>query len=252
VTSVTLILICILWLPALLPWIISLFPQLQGSLNWLREQGIEEVESNILRIKLRYGVQKAAENYEEKIWKVGSTNLSSQETHQQIERYYREVITLANTASNIESGEALKRIDQLADYYDEVREKFPSGRNRTRLMREISSTMWTLMPGISKFPIHERLNSQKGGERLSAYKYLEWKPSVEYINLLLSRAIGVIEVPFGQYAALLALRRVVTNAKLSITQSKEVVDVLKWSLNLEYIREDRQKLIAVIISIIEL
>ena len=252
VTSVTLILVFILWLPIALPWIISLFPQIQGSLNWLRKQGIEEVQTNILRIKLRYGVQEAAENYEEKILKGNSGNLDSQETSEQIERYYRDAIKLANTASDIEPEAALKRIDQLADYYDEVREKLPPGRNRTKLMREISATMWTLIPGISNFPIYEKLSSHKGGERLSAYKYLEWNPSIEYINLLLSRAIGILELPFSQYAALLALRRVVTNNKLSLTQSQEIIYILNWSSTIDYIKEDRQKLIVAIISLIEL
>ncbi|MEM8806567.1 MAG: hypothetical protein AAGF01_11120, partial [Cyanobacteria bacterium P01_G01_bin.38] len=241
VTSITLLLIFILWLPILLPWLISLFPQLQGSLNWLRRQGIEEVETNLLRIKLRYGVEEASKNYEEEIWEPGATSatLTSRETHEQIERRYRDAITLVDTASNIDSVEALRRIDQLANYYDKVRYEMPSGSNRTRLMREISSIMWALVPKTVSFPVRERLMSAKAGKRLSAYKYIEWQPSAKHINLLLSRAVGVLEMPFGQYSALLALRRVIANNQLTPNQLKEISSILNWSGELDYIKSSQ-------------
>ncbi len=251
VTSVTLVLVFLLWLPVLLPWFISLFPQLQSSLNWLRQQGIEEVETNLLRIKLRYGVEEASNNYEEKILNVGATNLTSQETSQQVEKRYQDAIALVNAKSDIDATEALKRLDQLGHYYDRVRDETPSGNERTRLMREISSIMWALIPKTLDFPIHAKLNSDKGGERLSAYKYIEWQPSTKYINLLLSRAIGILEMPFGQYAALLALRRIVTSNKLVSTQSREIIDILNWSANIDYIKGDRRKLMIEIVLTLE-
>lgn len=45
VTSITLILVFLLWHPALLPWFLSQFAQLRGSVNWLREQGIEAADA---------------------------------------------------------------------------------------------------------------------------------------------------------------------------------------------------------------
>jgi len=90
-----------------------------------------------------------------------------------------------------------------------------------------------------------------GGERLSAYKYIEWQPSIEYVNLLLSRAIGILEMPFGQYAALLALRRIVKSNKLVQTQSREIIDILNWSANIDYIGKDRRRLMIEIVSILE-
>ena len=51
VTSATLVLLFLFWLPILLPWIISHIPQVQGSLNWLREQGIEEIETALLNLR---------------------------------------------------------------------------------------------------------------------------------------------------------------------------------------------------------
>ncbi|MBD2462504.1 hypothetical protein H6G89_15770 [Oscillatoria sp. FACHB-1407] len=251
VTSITLLLLFLLWLPTLLPWFLERIPQMRGSLNWLREQGIEEIETNLLKIKLRYGVQEASETYQTQISEVGAINLTSQETQQQLEQRYQEAIALVDAASNIESAEALKRIDQLAGYYDRVREEMSPGSNRTRLMLQISSTMWALVPKVTHFPITERLNSAKGGERLSAYKYIEWTAFIDEIDLLVSRAIGVLEVPFNQYSALLALRRVVTNHSFSPEQSKAIVDVLTWSSDLDYISSDRQQLMIEIASILK-
>ncbi|MEG4118377.1 hypothetical protein QUA43_12995 [Microcoleus sp. N9_B4] len=251
VTSVTLVLLFLFWIPILLPWILSQVPQVQGSLNWLREQGIEEIETNLLRIKLKYGVQEASEKYEEKISDIGAINLTSQETQQQLEGRYREAIALVDAASDIDSTEALKRIDQLAGYYDRVRDEMPYGHNRTKLMHEISSTMWTLIPKVINFPVHERLNSQKGGERLSAYKHVEWNTSTDYINLLVSRAVGIMEMPYTQYAALLALRRVVTNNQFSPSKSAEIIDILNWSANLDYMKPDRRKLMIEIASLLK-
>jgi hypothetical protein len=113
VTSVTLLLLFLFWLPLLLPWVLSQIHQVQGSLSWLREQGIEEIETNLLRIKLRYGVQEASEKYEEKISNVGAIDLTSQETQQQLEGRYRDAIALVDAASAIDSMEALKRGDVL-------------------------------------------------------------------------------------------------------------------------------------------
>ena len=251
VTSVTLLLLFLFWLPILLPWVLSQIQQVQGSLSWLREQGIEEIETNLLRIKLRYGVQEASEKYEEKISNVGAIDLTSQETQQQLEGRYRDAIALVDAASAIDSMEALKRIDQLAGYYDRVREEMSSGRNRTKLMREISSTIWTLVPKVADFPVLERLNSDRGGERLSAYKYIEWNVSTDYINLLVSRAVGVLEMPYTQYSALLALRRVATSNQLTASQSAEIIRALNWSANLDYMKQDRRKLMIEIASILE-
>lgn len=241
VSSVTLLLISLFWLPILLPATFKRFPQLQSSLGWLREQGVEEVETNLLRIKLRYGVQEASEQYEKKVLNFKSDNPESisQETDQSNETRYREAISAINTqSSSITPDEALFRIDQLADYYDRLRQDMPSGSNRTRLMGNISSTMWALVPQTVRFPVRERLSSHKEGQRLSAYKHIEWHLSDEYIDLLFSRALGVLEVPFGQYAALLALRRVLTTTDLSKLQSRTMKDTLRWAAKLDYIRSD--------------
>jgi len=118
-------------------------------------------------------------------------------------------------------------------------------------MSDISSTMWTLVPNTKNFPLRKRLNSPKPGERLSAYKYLERYPSQENIDLLLSRSIGMLEVPFGQYAALLALRRHVVADQVEPSQAKKLISVLEWAASVEYIAgSDRYVAMAQIISIL--
>ena len=251
VTPATIILLLLFWLPIIMPLIISQVPQVESSLNWLREQEVEEVETNLLRIKLKYNLQEASESYAEKISDSGAINLSPQETQKQLEFYYKNAIALVNAASDIDSPEAIERIDQLANYYDGIREKMPSGHNRTRLLREISSIMWTLIPKVINFPIRERLNSNQGGERLSAYKYIEWNVSIDYMDLLVSRAVGILEVPFAQYAALLTLRRVATSKQLDASQSAKIVDLLNWSANLDYMQQHTRKLILEIASILK-
>ncbi|HEY9647528.1 MAG TPA: hypothetical protein V6C88_14220 [Chroococcidiopsis sp.] len=243
VTSITLILVFLFWMPVLLPWFLTQAPRLQGSLNWLRAQGIEEIESSVLKIKLKYGVQEASRNYEEQISEPGanSDRLNADDDRQQIEKRYQEAIALIDAMSTIDATEALDRINQLAVYYDRVRDEMPPGANRTRLMLEISSTMWALVNKTVDFPVLERLNSPKAGERLSAYKYIEWQPSSQYLDLLLSRAIGILEIPFGQYAALLALRRLVTLNPLTPTQASETINLLTWSAKLDYFQADKSR-----------
>jgi hypothetical protein len=250
VTAVTLFLVFFILLPTLLPWIISFVPQIQDSIKWLRNQGIEQIETSVLKIKLRYGLEEASKNYEEKIWTPGTVNSISQDTFKQLEIRYRDAISLINSKGDIGSAEALNQIDQLGEYYDRVREEMPSGSSRTRLMTEISSTMWALISKTLDFPVHKRIVSPKGGERLSAYKYIEWQPSNSYLNLLLPRSIGVLEVPFGQYSALLALRRVVTTNKIDSGQAREIIDLLSWAPNIEYFGSDRQSLMISIVSLL--
>lgn len=250
VTTVTLALLVLFWIPILLPWILYQIPQVKGSLNWLREQGIEEVETNLLRIKLKYGVQQASENYAEKISDSNDVTLAPQDTQQQIATYYRDAIALVDAANNVGSLEALQRVDQLVGYYDRLREKMPSGHNRTRLLREISSIMWTLVPKVRDFPVYERLSSKSGGERLSAYKYIEWSVSTEHIDLLVSRAVGILEVPFTHYAALLTLRRIAASNQLTPSQSAKIIDSLNGVKDLIYVYRHTRKLMLEIISIL--
>ncbi|HEY0735714.1 MAG TPA: hypothetical protein VGD69_12460 [Herpetosiphonaceae bacterium] len=247
VTSITLILFLLAWLPFLIPWLYAVSPRIGGSLGWLRTQGVEEVETSIFRIKLAAGVEKAAEVYE-------NTILQSEARPQgpvqadQLDRGYQEAIQLAAASHRYSSADALARVDELAALYDQIRSQVPSGPERSRLMRLISSTMWSLIPQIDDLPIKPRLLSDNGGTRLSAYKYLEWRPTAESLDVLLSRAIGTLETPFGQYAALLALRRVLGQAQMTPEQLQVVRATLRSYLQLGYSGDDRRNLMESILS----
>lgn len=86
---------------------------------------------------------------------------------------------------------------------------------------------------------------------MSAYKHVEWNTSTEYINLLVSRAVGIMEMPYTQYAALLALRRVVTNNPFAPSKSAEIINILNWSANLDYMQPERRKLMIEIASLLK-
>ena len=252
VNSITLILLLLIWLPLLIPWIVSISPRFQTFLTGLRESGLEEVEAGILRIKLTAGIEKAADMYEKKVLdsdKLATTNVQEIE---KLENSYRESIeSVSRMSKNLTSSEAMSKVDELGLYYDRIRETMPSGHERSQLMRSVESAMWALIPSIQNFPIRARLNSTKGGERISAYKFLEWQPSIEYIDLLLARSIGVLEVPFAQYAALLTLRRLVVNLDIDKNTQNRILQILMWNSQIDFLGEDRRSLMKSIISILE-
>lgn len=248
VTSITLVLFLLGCLPFLIPWLYAVSPRIGGSLGWLRRQGVEEVETSIFRIKLTAGVEQAAEVYENTVLQPEARLLAPAQAEQQLDRGYREAIELAASSQRYSSADALERVDELAALYDQIRSQVPSGAERSRLMRLISSTMWSLIPQIKELPVKQRLLSDNGGTRLLAYKYLEWRPSSEALDVLLSRSIGMLETPFGQFAALLALRRVLAQAQLTAEQRRMVQTTLRWYLQLGYSGEDRRNLIQGILS----
>jgi hypothetical protein len=248
VSSTTLALLLLAWLPLLIPWIVHLSPRIREFLIGLREGGVEEIEAGILKIKLGAGVHRAADAYENTLPKPdGPTPLSVQSV-EAFDQSYQETLTSLNSSTRLNAPEALQRVDQLCLYYDRVRETIPSGPRRTRLMTGIASTMWALAPSIPGFPFRQRLNSALGGERLSAYKYLEWQATPDCLELLLSRAIGVLEVPFGQWNALLALRRIVSKSQIDAGKREFLLQNLRWSADLEFQGGDRRFLMKTIIS----
>lgn len=246
ITSITITFLLLAWLPLLIPWLVSLSPRLQNFFTGLRESGIEEIEAGILRIKLSPGIKEAAETYKKKLAEV-------KENPNNLEKSYKEALSSLKASETLSSADAMNRINEICIYYDRIRKTLPSGSERTRLLTELSSILWTLMSkvNISDLNLRERFTSTSGGKRLSAYKYLEYAPNLEYLNLLLSRAVGILEEPFGQFSALLALRRMAVSLKLDGSQKKLIVTHLEWAARLEYIGSDRVYLMTTIISTLE-
>jgi len=248
VNSTTLTLLLLVWVPLLIPWIVKLFPHFQQFIARLRESGIEEIEAGIARVKF-FTDSKVVKEYQASVLEPSLSDAAPEKITQQIERFY-ESIRSTTGPKRLDSSEALAKIDQLASYYDRVREVLPSGKPRTRLMNEIAAIMWSLMSDVHEFPLRKRLNSAKGGERLSAYKYIESRPSSDCLELLLSRAIGGLEMPHGQAHALVALRRVVMDSPLSTDQLKLILHTLEWNARLDFLGTDRRSTMEGIIKII--
>jgi hypothetical protein len=252
VTWITLALLLLVCLPVLIPWLYRTGPLLESLLDRARSQGVEEFETSIFRIKFDSGVEKAADTYQANVLKPIDESLRPEDFEQQLRESYAEALELTDSSSRgIEPTEALRRIDELAIYYCQIRQSLPSGRERTRLFTQIASTMWSLIPSTQDFPIHNRLNSPEGGDRLSAYKYLERRPSAEYTDNLLSRAVGVLETPFGQYHALLALRSLVITAQLTQSQKQRISHTLDQFEGLEYLGgKDRRTFMLSILAVL--
>lgn len=246
ITSITITFLLLAWLPLLIPWLISLSPRLQNLLAGLRESGIEEIEAGILRIKLTSGVKEAAELYQKKLAEVKKDPAN-------IEKSYNEALASLKASEALSKTEAFARVNEVCAYYDRIRKTMSSGAERTRLLTNLASILWPLMAmvDVNTLDIEERLKSTSGGIRLSAYKFLEYQPDLKYLNLLLSRAVGILEEPFGQYGALLALRRMVTILPLNNEQGQLVVRHLEWSARLDYVGDDRVYLMGAIISSVE-
>ena len=242
ITSITVTFLLLAWLPLLIPWLVSMSPRLQSFFTGIRESGIEEIEAGILRIKLSPGINEAAEIYK----KVADPKKDPD----QLESSYKEALATLAASETLSPSDAMSRIDEVCSYYDRIRQTLPSGPKRTSLITELSSILWPLMSRVNVMDlnIRERLESSSGGKRLSAYKYLEYEPNLEYLNLLLSRAVGILEEPFGQYSALLALRRFVVNLQLNTSQKELIISHLNWSAKLEYIGNDRRYLMNSIVA----
>lgn len=255
VSAITLALLILLAAPVIAPWIIKLAPGLRSLFAWSRDAGIEEVEVAGLRIKLASlasGVSAAATAYATNILKPSAATLATAQDPESLMTVYTQMLENLETDSRVPSAEAIQRIDHLGEMYEEVRAKLPSGAERTQLLTQISSIMWSLMASVDEFDVVERISSPDGGRRLAAYKYIEAKAHTEQLDLLLSRAIGVLETPFGQYATLLALRRVVVANGLDADERDSVSRQLNWVPDLAYIAgTDREFLMRNILEVLK-
>jgi len=254
VGSITLILLFLAWLLFLIPWIVLLWPKLLGLIAELRKRGVEKIKIGDFELGLTPDIKKAAEKkdaYQNKVKEDINRSEPSRELNSDFEKSYHQIADALLSSERLDSAKAMSLINQLSSSYDRVRQTMASSGERTRLMSRIASIMWALMPSaeeVFRSEVRERLISPSGGERLSAYKFLEWQPDIAYIDTLLSRAVGVLEEPFGQYGALLALRRVVLNQKppMSESQHQSVLRTLKWAASIEYMSRDRRTLMETI------
>lgn len=239
ITTITLVLLLLAWLPLLLPWLPSIAPALRRFFSELRQSGIKHIKAGPVEIQLSPEVEKAAAVYESKVNEVSKAASASANVAGNIENLYQATMQAIEQTEKPSPQEALELVDQLGTSYNRLRESMPSGPQRTARMNSIASKMFALIPGVENFPVRERINSANAGQRLSAYKYLEYKPNSQYLDPLLSRAIGILEAPHGQFHALLALRRLASSVALPPEQSDQVAKVLAWASALPYMSRDR-------------
>lgn len=240
ISTTTVVLLLTLVLLFLAPWLIEILQSTQMSqiFRLLRNEGIEEIETNILRIKLNTGTQASVDAYEASILRMEYSDYfgDPKEFKQEFDKAYTNLTKLTEKSQTVSPGTAIQAIDELAKYYDTIREILPSSRKRTDLLDNIAATMWSLLSQVNIFPLMEYLNSSSGGKRIAAYKYIESKPTTDVLDNLLTRAIGVLEVRYGQYSALVALQRSVSTLTLDVQQKMHILAILRWQVQQDHMK----------------
>jgi hypothetical protein len=215
--------------------------------RWLRGQGVQQVDLGPVKVILhRLGLDRAADRYQDEVLEPEAERPAAA-LAQTLDSVYQEAAALPRRV-DVSPKDALVLIDRLGADYDQVQATQPPGQARTRLMGNIAALMWTLMPFTAGFAADDRLASAQGGRRLSAYKFLEWQPQPQYLDPLLARAVGVEEEPFGQYNALLALRRLVAERELTDAQRDAIRQQLEWYLALDFPGRHRRRLMQTILT----
>lgn len=97
------------------------------------------------------------------------------------------------------------RVQELAVRYNTLRGTMPSSDYRTALMADIVRELRNLLREVPDFDVAGYLSSADRGLRLAAYAYLQEHQAPQYRPQLVTVACAE-DKPFGQYAALDALR----------------------------------------------
>ena len=99
-------------------------------------------------------------------------------------------------------------IAALAAEYNAIRDRLPSGSERTSQMTRIVSRMLSMLSGLSsdEFDPSPYLGSQDRGLRLAGYAFLYANPDPLRIQELTSAVVSE-DKPFGQYWGIRAIHR---------------------------------------------
>lgn len=134
-------------------------------------------------------------------------------------------LSLKGISGNIKivSEDKLIQLQDLAEEYDEIRRKLPSGNERTAIMTDIVNRMKNI--NISQEELLPRfINSDSRGENLIAIASLQKVPNVKYLDWL-SERVGDSEKPFIGYNAATAL--FIAARTFRYSNKKEVENSLK-------------------------
>lgn len=137
----------------------------------------------------------------------------------------------SSPASDLESTR--RRVEELAQTYDILRETLPSGRERTSQMSKVASQLRTM--ALSIYPLLPDLtDSPSAGARLAAISALEELPNPKYLTWLAQR-LGV-EKPYLGYRASQALLSAARSlgggvSHREVQAAVETARGVLWSLN---------------------
>ncbi|MBC6989387.1 hypothetical protein [Hymenobacter sp. BT491] len=106
---------------------------------------------------------------------------------------------------------ATSKLLELAKEYNNLRERLPSGNERTIAMTSIVRQMTNLAPELHDYDVPNALNNEDRGIRLTAYAYLFARPEFSQLANLINSLILVEDKPFGQYWAIQALGKLIAN-----------------------------------------
>jgi hypothetical protein len=109
---------------------------------------------------------------------------------------------------------ARQQIEALATEYDQLREKLPSGADRTRRMSNLFSRMLAAAAGVSAM-LGELQNGRSAGHRLAAIAILHALPSADHLDWLAERLDPKLERPFVGYQAATGLLQAVRSLPAS-------------------------------------
>jgi len=135
----------------------------------------------------------------------------------------RKIIDIEKQAKQIkiEETDAIEKINSLVILFNRCRIEIERGDERTRLMTKIASGMMFNLNFVKTVNYFKEINSDSEGWRIVGYKNYELSPKNDEFFTLLSRALGVLETPFGQWSALIAFLRVVEKCKLSQAEADD-------------------------------
>lgn len=145
-------------------------------------------------------LKKRQERIEEKVLDTQSTASRAEENTKDLYKNYA-------PPDNAEHPQ-LDTIQDLEDWYDELRRRMPSSSERTSKMGDVYSKMRRKLHGVSDFDARARLRSARGGQRLSAYAYLVENPDPALTSELAS-VVTSEEQAYGAYQGGRALERLI-------------------------------------------
>lgn len=153
--------------------------------------------------------------------------------------------------TKVESTPPKDQLRVLTERYNVVRERQPSGYERTAEMTRIAVSMGEVATQVLGFPWAADLFSDDRGVRLAAYAYLMTQPSVEAVVPLVKSITEKEDKPFGQYWGLRALGQAFEQRVVDSEVAATIEPTLRSYSNNMKPGTDRRVLVEAILKLIE-